>query len=79
VFGIERDVVAQVHVVNGLSAHADQENLVDFAKAIAAKGSLRAIALVHGEDEPRRVLAAALKKHGLPEVLIAKQGAAEKL
>ena len=79
VFGIERDVVAQVHVVNGLSAHADQENLVDFAKAIAAKGSLRGIALVHGEDEPRRVLAATLKKQALPEVLIAKQGATVKL
>jgi metallo-beta-lactamase family protein len=74
VFGIERDVVAQVHVLNGLSAHADQDDLVAFARAIASAGTLRGIALVHGEDGARRTLEQVLVREGLPEVTQAEQG-----
>ncbi len=75
VFGIERDVAAQIHVINGLSAHADQRGLIGFARQIAATGALRRIALVHGEQGPRHTLALELARQGLPEVVEASKGA----
>lgn len=75
VFGLEREVLAQVHVLNGLSAHADQRGLVDFARATAVHGSLRLIALVHGEEGPQRALANALAGEALPKATLGERGA----
>jgi metallo-beta-lactamase family protein len=48
------DIRAQVHTLAGYSAHADQQNLVDF---IAAMDPLpREIILVHGEERAKRTL-----------------------
>ncbi|MFI5308079.1 MAG: MBL fold metallo-hydrolase RNA specificity domain-containing protein [Polyangiales bacterium] len=74
VFGIERDVAARVHVLNGLSAHADQAGLLGFARATAQRGALRGVALVHGEDAPKRTLAALLEHEGLPNVVAGHKG-----
>lgn len=74
VLGVERDVRARVHVLNGLSAHADQADLVEFARATARRGRLSRVALVHGEDEPRRTLAGLLGDAGIPEVVVAQMG-----
>jgi metallo-beta-lactamase family protein len=74
VLGVPRDVRAQVHVLNGLSAHADQEDLVSFAKRTAQLGNVRRIALVHGEERPRTVLADKLREAGIPEVIQAVRG-----
>ena len=74
VFGVERDVAARVHVVNGLSAHADRDDLVAFARATAQGGNLRHVVLVHGEDTPRRMLAESLREVGLPDVRIGRPG-----
>jgi metallo-beta-lactamase family protein len=75
VFGLEREVAAQIHVLNGLSAHADQADLVTFARAIAERGSLKGVALVHGEEGPRRTLALQLERQGLPRAIEASKGA----
>ncbi len=74
VFGVERDVRAAVHSLNGLSAHADREGLVGFVKQLSRKGQLRRVALVHGEEEPRRALQEALLEIGTPEVIQARMG-----
>lgn len=75
VFGVERDVAAQVHTINGLSAHGDQQDLVRFARDVAARGRLQHLALVHGEEEPRRILAELLDEAGLPTPVQAERGA----
>jgi metallo-beta-lactamase family protein len=74
VFGLEREVAAHVHVINGLSAHADQTGLLSFARETAARGRLRQIVLVHGEDAPRRTLATALQHQGPSHVSIGVKG-----
>jgi metallo-beta-lactamase family protein len=74
VFGVERDVRARVHCLEGLSAHADQDDLVTFAEETARVGRLERIALVHGEPPAQRALAARLLSRGGLEVIHAARG-----
>jgi metallo-beta-lactamase family protein len=50
-------VAATVHTIGGLSAHADQNGLVDWYRGFKARPP---VALVHGEPEPRATLAGRL-------------------
>jgi metallo-beta-lactamase family protein len=68
VFGVERDVRAHVHYVAGLSAHADQQDLLNFARQTAEKGRLRRVVLVHGEVPAQRALDQLLVQSGLQVV-----------
>ena len=68
IFGVERDLRAEVVVLNGFSAHADQKDLVDFAVDAKARGALSHVALVHGEPGPQKVLAGLLTAKGLGDV-----------
>ncbi len=52
-------VAAQVHTIGGLSAHAGRQGLVDWYAAITGSPPLW---LVHGEDEARAALAAAVQE-----------------
>lgn len=74
VLGLEREVWARVHKVDGLSAHADQDDLIAFAKKVAAQGNLKSVSLVHGEDGPRRALGAHLTEYGFRNVIHATKG-----
>lgn len=60
IFGVERDLRAEVVVLNGFSAHADQRDLIEFTEAVRERGPLREVVLVHGEPPAQRVLAAKL-------------------
>ena len=74
VYGVYRDVHADIHTLDGLSAHADRDDLVTFARRLSAVGAVRRVALVHGEDRARDQLATALSEAGLPEVIQAAKG-----
>ncbi len=74
IFGVERDRRAEVAVLNGFSAHAGQDDLIDYAEAVRDAGSLRTIALVHGEDTPRNTLKELLDERGFPSVLTPQRG-----
>ena len=74
VLGIMRDLRAEVVALEGLSAHADRNDLLAFASAIARRGELRSIALVHGEREARSALAADLKERLSLTVMEAEPG-----
>jgi len=68
IFGETIAVNAKVHTLNGFSAHADRDDLIEWA-GCAAKGNPRFI-LTHGEDKPRQSLADALReRHGIDAVL----------
>jgi len=54
IFGETYHRRAQVETINGLSAHADQSLLVDYAHSVA--GQAQEIILVHGEKEAAEVL-----------------------
>jgi len=74
IFGVERDRHAEVAVLNGFSAHAGQDDLIDYAEAVREAGSLRTVALVHGEDPPRNTLKELLEERGFPSVLTPQRG-----
>jgi metallo-beta-lactamase family protein len=74
VFGLEREVRARIHVLSGLSAHADQDDLVAFARSTAELGRVERIALVHGEDRQRRALAGKLEQEGTVQVILGRKG-----
>jgi metallo-beta-lactamase family protein len=68
IFGVERDLNAEVVVLNGFSAHADQKDLVEFAEAVRKHGPLRQIALVHGEPKAQESLGRLLEERNFPMV-----------
>jgi metallo-beta-lactamase family protein len=68
IFGVERDLRAEVVVLNGFSAHADQKDLVDYATELKARGPLKHVAMVHGEPKAQDVLGAKLRAIGMEDV-----------
>lgn len=69
VFGLERDVEARIHKINGLSAHADRNDLIDFVKQTAARGHVKTVSLVHGEKAARESLEQGLAEIGINRVI----------
>ena len=64
IFGVERDRRAEVVVLNGFSAHADQSDLLTFAERCRERGALKKIALVHSDPKPQKKLASKLEDLG---------------
>jgi len=75
IFGVERDRRAEVVVLNGFSAHADQRELLEFAVAARDRGKLRRVALVHGEPKSQAALTQRLGAEGFPDVVAPLPGA----
>lgn len=74
VLGVMRDVRAHIHVLGGLSAHADKHDLLQYARDIAAAGDLRSLVLVHGEDGARQTLAETIEREIKLNVVLANKG-----
>jgi metallo-beta-lactamase family protein len=68
IFGVERDRRAEVVVLNGFSAHADQKDLLAYARACKEKGPVGQVILVHGDPQPQRILAGKLGDAGFGTV-----------
>ena len=66
VFGEEMPLRARVEVINGYSAHADREELMNWIEAVRASSPrLRSVHLVHGEPDAQDALASELRMRGL--------------
>jgi metallo-beta-lactamase family protein len=74
IFGIMRELHAEVVVFDGFSAHADQLGLVEFVEAVRRQGALRRIFLVHGEPPAQAGLAAALAERRFTGVQVPAHG-----
>lgn len=70
IFGDWFERKAEVVVLNAFSAHADRNDLLEYAQAVSPKK----IFLVHGEPKQRKALAAALEQNGHTEVYVPKPG-----
>lgn len=70
IFGMEHNLRAEVVVLQGLSAHADQNELVEFAQSIRAQGNLQGVALVHGEISAQTALRKRLEAANIGPVFI---------
>lgn len=64
VLGLMHALRADVKLLNGLSAHADADDLVNYAVSTAKLGSVRRIGIVHGEDDAKSALADRLGERG---------------
>ena len=67
IFGEEMPVRAEVATIGGLSAHAGQAMLIDYAKA-ANQNGLKHIFLVHGEENPAAILMEKLQTENIRAV-----------
>lgn len=74
IFGVMRRLAAEVVVLNGFSAHADQKDLLEFAEAVRNQGKLRQVLLVHGEPPAQETLMSKLSELGFPTVSAPGQG-----
>ncbi len=63
IFGESYEVRAEVATIGGLSAHAGQDLLVEYA--LATQASVNGIFLVHGEQTPAQLLTAKLREKGM--------------
>jgi metallo-beta-lactamase family protein len=79
IFGVERERRCEVRVLNGFSAHADRDDLVDFAEKCRDRGKLKQIALVHGEPKAQDALAGLLDDRRFPTVHAPEPGAITEL
>jgi metallo-beta-lactamase family protein len=61
IYGETIRVAAHIYTIGGFSAHADRDDLLAWA---SSAGALARVFLVHGEDIPRKALAAVLKDQG---------------
>ncbi len=61
IFGEPYRVKAEIVTLNSFSAHADQNDLMAYAKAVKENGNLRKVVLVHGENDGQNALAARLR------------------
>ncbi|MDX1600383.1 MAG: MBL fold metallo-hydrolase [Anaerolineales bacterium] len=66
IFGESYDVAADVVKINGMSAHAGQDALLEYA--LASRGALEHIFLVHGEQGSADALTAKLNDSGFDSV-----------
>ncbi len=66
IYGLEYELNAEVVVINALSSHADQDDLVQYVKD---SSPLKQVFLVHGEEDQSNALSEALKREGLNSYL----------
>lgn len=68
IFGVERDLRAEVATLDGFSAHADQKDLLEYACDLRDRGELAHVVLVHGEPRAQTVLDEKLASLGFTNV-----------
>ncbi len=73
IFGEEYDVRARVQSIEGYSAHADQAELLAWARPLDRKRLQQAF-LVHGEKVPAETLADKLRGEGVRNVTVPELG-----
>ena len=72
IFGEEYEVKAEVATIGGLSAHAGQDFLVEYATRV--KGRVKQVFLVHGEPTPAEALSEKLVEAGMSKPVFPKWG-----
>lgn len=74
IYGQQYEVRAKVSHLTGSSGHADQQDLLQWAKQTAKQGNVKQIALVHCELDSATELKTKLEKHKLGPVIIPAPG-----
>lgn len=67
IFGLSYDVRAEIVTIGGLSAHADQDTLINYASHV--KNDAKQIFLVHGEQDAADALMGKLREKGITQLV----------
>lgn len=73
IFGEEYQLNARVETINGFSAHADRDELLDYARQLGVD-RLKASFVVHGEETSSLALADGLRNLGAKKVIVPRIG-----
>jgi metallo-beta-lactamase family protein len=73
IFGEEHLLKAQVVIMNGFSAHADKDELLEYFNGLKRE-RLQKVFIVHGEKDQSEALAAAIQNHGFLDVIVPQLG-----
>jgi metallo-beta-lactamase family protein len=73
IFGEEYNLNARVEIINGFSAHADREELLDYARRVGMD-RIKTAFVVHGEEAASLALAEGLCDLGAPNAIVPKRG-----
>lgn len=73
ILGRSVEVRAEVDRVEGMSGHADRDELLQWFDVVRSSGRLKQVALVHGEVDAAESFAQALKERGMSDVRIPDQ------
>ena len=73
IFGEEYSLKARVETINGFSAHADRNELLDYARQLGAK-RLKSVFVVHGEEASSQALAYGLNSLGVENAIVPQLG-----
>ncbi len=73
IFGEEYRLKARVKTINGFSAHADREELLDYAQQLGTS-RLKSVFVVHGEEASSLALADGLQSLGVGQAIVPRLG-----
>jgi len=73
IFGEEYHLKARVRTINAFSAHADRDELLDYARQLDPQ-HLQAVFVVHGEEAASLALAEGLSTLGIAQVHVPRSG-----
>ena len=73
IFGEEYSLKARVETINGFSAHADRNELLDYARQLGAP-RLKSVFVVHGEEASSQALAYGLSGLGVGKAIVPQPG-----
>ncbi len=73
-FGETHRVRAEIITINSMSGHADRDGLLNYARAVAERGHLRKLFLVHGDADALDTLGARLRSELNLDVVIPELG-----
>ena len=73
IFGEEYRLKARVETINGFSAHADRNELLDYANQVGAQ-RLKSVFVVHGEEASSQALAYGLNSLGVENAIVPQPG-----
>ena len=73
IFGEEYNLKARVETINSFSAHADRNELLDYARQLGAQ-RLKSVFVVHGEEASSQALAYGLTSLGVSKAVVPHRG-----
>ena len=73
IFGEEHSLKAEVVIMNGLSAHADKNELMEYFNALN-RSRLQKVFIVHGEQDQSESLARTIQENGFENAIVPELG-----